>query len=194
MEPVLQDTSYLTQFLSKAFTKDNIRHYKEAMQKCKQVDMSDREQFHYACGVASKTLKIKKGELILGKFHRESTINILLEGKIRLAGDGFQAVITAPQIFVSPAGTQKLGEALEDVLFVNIHTTQQVDPESIEEELICTTEEELSLPKPELPTTGIAPVDKETTKILLNHVILSNERDPEIIELAKQVVNGRGKT
>jgi len=174
---------------SGSFTPANIHAFESQMVKAKCVEMEGRERFVHGTGTACKIVKFKKGELILGKYHREATINHLISGEILIATEEGGAVYRAPSVFVSPPGVRKLGYAITDVEFTNTHATEQISPESIEQELICVRAEDLELPKPCLPPQGLCDDDRETLKILIKRFIVYNDNDKEVLDLMGKALN-----
>ena len=172
-----------------SFTPANIEAYERQMAKAPQVDMSDRVRFVYGTGTACKIGEMKKGELILGKYHREATVNHLQSGSIMIATDSGGRVYHAPDVFISPPGCRKLGLALTDVVFTNTHATDQIAPESIEQELICVRVEDLELPKPALPPQGLCPAERETLISLLNRYIITGENCEEAEQLMGEIIS-----
>jgi len=98
---------------------------------------------NFAPGVYVRELFIPKDSWIMGKRHRNETLNILLKGSLALyMGEGVPAkVIKAPLIFNSNPGAKKFAYALEDTIFLNVHPTEETDVEKIEESVIITEKE-----------------------------------------------------
>jgi len=112
----------------------------------KELDTIECEVQHdFSHGIYARTLKIPKGTLILGKRHRFETCNILLQGEISIYMGENQPVkrLKAPCIFNSEPGVRKLGYAHEDVLFTNIHPTEERDLDKIENSFIISDKEYL---------------------------------------------------
>lgn len=97
----------------------------------------------FAGGVYVRQIFIPKCTLILGKRHRHETCNMLLQGRMLQfnEADGSSTILEAPAMFKSMPGTRKLGYALEDSIFCNIHPTDETNLEKIEEQVIIPEEE-----------------------------------------------------
>lgn len=111
---------------------------------CKeQPQVSIPLQNYFAGGVYARTGVIPKGTLLVGKIHKEAQINIVLSGTIQVATEEGVKTLTAPHIFVSPAGTKRAGLALTDVMWATLHGTDSEDLDEIESEFIAKSYEEL---------------------------------------------------
>ena len=101
---------------------------------------------HVFCeGVYMRQLRIPKGYTVTGKIHRHACINILLQGKIRIAlKDGSQQTMAAGTWFISEPGEKKAGYALEDTLWLNLHAVgAETDLDEIEKKVIVPSYEAL---------------------------------------------------
>lgn len=86
---------------------------------------------HFSKGVYTREMYAPKGTLILGRIHKYETVNILVKGKILILSEEGYKELEAPCTFVSAPGIQKLGYAVEDVIFMNAFATEKTDPEEI---------------------------------------------------------------
>jgi len=112
--------------------------------KMKKEAQADTPVTHFfAGGVYVRQIFIPAGTLILGKRHRHETCNMLLQGRMLQfnEADGSSTILEAPAMFKSMPGTRKLGYALEDSIFCNIHPTDETNLEKIEEQVIIPEEE-----------------------------------------------------
>ena len=93
---------------------------------------------HFADGIYGRELFIPAGTALVGERHRHSTLNILLQGRIHVTGaDGAVRELVAPAMFVSAAGTEKVGYAVEDTIWVNVHPTKLTDLDAIKQKFIA---------------------------------------------------------
>jgi len=110
---------------------------------CNPTDLVVKHNF--SKGVYVRELEIPKGTLIEGKRSREKCINMLIKGKMLVHdGTGIHE-IEAPYIVEAQAFTKKVGFALEDSVWVNIHNTDSTDLDEIEKQVIISEEEYLML-------------------------------------------------
>jgi len=96
----------------------------------------------------ARELKMPKGAIVIGKIHKEQTLNILSQGKISLLKDGKKVYLEAPYTYVSEPGIQKAAYIEEDVTWLNIHITKHSEESKlplIEDEVIAKTYTELGL-------------------------------------------------
>jgi hypothetical protein len=92
---------------------------------------------HFADGVYGREMFLPAGATIVGKMHRFATLNILAQGEISVTNaDGAVRVLKAPAVFVSPPMCQKVGHAITDVVWINVHATRITDLASIEAKFI----------------------------------------------------------
>jgi hypothetical protein len=116
-------------------TYDQIRTLEAEIAKLPPADI--RVEHYFAHGVYGRALFISAGTALTGKIHRESTLNILLKGCIRVTGeDGAVREMEAPAVFVSPPNCKKVGFAITDTIWINVHPTKLTDLAAIEAKFI----------------------------------------------------------
>lgn len=93
---------------------------------------------HFADGVYVREVFLPKDIIVVGKRHRHETFNILLKGELSLyMGKDIPSVrVKAPMVFVSKPGARKIAYIHEDVVFMNVHPTNERDLYKIEEQFI----------------------------------------------------------
>lgn len=125
------------------FSQDLDLHKLECAMKELPSQIDCEVQHHFSHGIYARTISLPSGSLIMGKRHRFETCNILLKGEISIyMGVGKEVVhLKAPCMFNSKPGEKKLGYAHTDVLFTNIHPTEETDVDKIEELFIVSEEE-----------------------------------------------------
>lgn len=83
-------------------------------------------------GVYIREVFMPKGAYIVGHRHTTPHINIMLTGVIGLLNDdGTETVLHAPQTFVAQPG-RKVAYIYEDVIWQNVHATDETDVEKLE--------------------------------------------------------------
>ncbi len=97
---------------------------------------------HFASGVYMRELHIPAGMIVVGKIHKYPCLTMLAKGKMKLLVNGKIVIVTAPHIGQSPAGIKRVGEALDDSIFITAHSTDKTDPDEIERDFSCATEQE----------------------------------------------------
>jgi hypothetical protein len=86
-------------------------------------------------GVYTRTLFIPKGTILVGKIHLKECINIVAKGDISILTETGLGRVQAGYVARSGPGTQKVGYAHEDTVFVNVFRTDETDIEKIEAEI-----------------------------------------------------------
>lgn len=93
-------------------------------------------EHYFADGVYGRVMHLKADDVVTGKMHRFSTLNILLSGKLRITTDRGVQDVEAPAIFVTEPGTKKVCYAYTDASFMNVHPTKLKDVSAIEQKFI----------------------------------------------------------
>jgi hypothetical protein len=87
-------------------------------------------------GMYCREMFILAGTMIIGAKHKQPCINLLTEGTIVVSNGTKEITLKAPQTFIGTKGTQKIGYALTDVVWVNVFRTDVTTVEEAELELI----------------------------------------------------------
>jgi len=91
---------------------------------------------YFGPGVYFREMSAPAGALIVGHRHRFECVNELLRGKVALLKDGGAVdVVEAPFRFVSAPG-RKIGFVIEDMVWRNVHATDETDLDRLESLLI----------------------------------------------------------
>jgi len=107
----------------------------EMMLKLPQAKIKTEELF--APGVMLKIMYAPAGSVVMGHEHKTKHFNIVLKGRVKiLVGEDQVIGLEAPDIFVSEPGSRKLVQAVDDLVWVNIHPTTETDMKKIEDSLI----------------------------------------------------------
>lgn len=103
----------------------------------------------FAPGMYIREMFIPKGTVIVGKVHRAECINICPMGDIDIVTEAGDMRVTAPFNAVSAPGTQKIGFAREDTIWINVFHTDETDIDTLERELAYSDAEAFVLLDPE---------------------------------------------
>ena len=112
------------------------------------VFVGDSEQMplthSFSEGIYTREILIKKGMFAIGKIHKFDHTFFLLKGKLLLCTQEGVKEIEAPYYGISSAGTKRVGIALEDVVFVNVHPNPNniKDLDKLEEIYVVSSYEE----------------------------------------------------
>lgn len=91
---------------------------------------------HFGPGVYIRECAMPAGSLVIGHAHKGPCLNVLVKGSMRvITPEGQPRTITAPLIFTSGPG-RKAAYVIEDVVFQNIHATDETDLDKLEDLLI----------------------------------------------------------
>lgn len=121
--------------LTRAPTLAEVRQLQAAIEQMPQVEVP--VVHHWADGIYGREARIPAGAVVVGKMHRDATLNILAAGEIAVTGpNGAVQVMRAPAVFTSPPNTKKVGLALTDVVWINVHPTKLRDVAAIESKFI----------------------------------------------------------
>ena len=96
-------------------------------------------------GMLSRAMFIPKGMLLVGKIHKLDCINIVAKGDISILTEHGSGRMVAGEQIVSPAGSQKMGFANEDTVFINVFRTNEHRLEHIEDTIAWPSFEEFDL-------------------------------------------------
>lgn len=86
-------------------------------------------------GVYTRTLRIPKGQVLIGKIHKKECVNIVAKGDISILTEHGSGRVKAGHVAVSGPGIQKIGYAHEDTIFINVFRTDETDISKIEQEI-----------------------------------------------------------
>lgn len=87
-------------------------------------------------GCYARQLTIPKGTILVGKIHRMPCFNVVLCGEITVLTEDGVKLIKAPAFFRSEANLKRVGYAHSDTVWINVHPTNEIDLDRLEEELI----------------------------------------------------------
>lgn len=82
-------------------------------------------------GLYIRELSVPEGVLAIGYVHKTWTMNVLLEGAVRVVREGQHVDLIAPMYFYGPPG-QNIGYVIEDMVWLNIYPTTERDVETLE--------------------------------------------------------------
>ncbi len=104
----------------------------------------------FSDGVYVREIFIPKGTLIVGKIHKHSHPNFLMQGEVSVLTEEGPKRLKAPLSMISPAGTKRVVYAHEDTVWITIHVTKKRNLSKIEKEIIVKSYNELPHKREEL--------------------------------------------
>lgn len=102
-------------------------------------------QHEFIPGAYARGMRVAAGTLLVGKIHRKSCFNFVLSGACVVWGEFGRQDILAPLFFISPPGTKRIIYAVQDLIWYNVHGSNETDLARLETELIAPSYADLSL-------------------------------------------------
>ena len=99
---------------------------------------TDTKHF-FTTGLYTRQTFLPAGTLATGKRHRHRTLNILIEGTMKVLMDDDTSrhyEVTAPATFESEAGVRKAVYCVSDCILLNVHRSDETDLDKLEKDLI----------------------------------------------------------
>lgn len=123
--------------------KDEVLALDEALSKHKDALEGIETIHNHSEGQYIRQVYIPAGVLVVGKRHRNKTLNVVLQGKCTIRNSDQEEAYTveAPYMYESGANVKKVVLAITDTIFANIHVTTETDMKKLEEQCIITEEE-----------------------------------------------------
>ena len=94
----------------------------------------------FAEGIYIREMHLKKDSILIGEIQKFDHVIFLLEGTIKIINEsGEYKLLSAPMVFKSKGGTQRIGLAVTDVVWINVHPnpTNTEDLAVIEQNVTC---------------------------------------------------------
>jgi len=90
-------------------------------------------------GIYIRRMDLEKGSMVIGAVHKHLHVWFLMEGHVTIAKKEGTEDYLAPCYVIASPGTQRLIQANEDSIFINVHKnpTDTRDIKKIEEEFCC---------------------------------------------------------
>ena len=104
----------------------------------KKEQVATPHQYFFADNIAMRVTTMPAGIFAIGKKHKYKTINILLKGRMTVYNGDNEPIqeVTAPAIWVSESGVQKMAYFHEETVWCNPLPTSNKDYHTIEDEFI----------------------------------------------------------
>lgn len=114
-----------------------IQDLETALKHLPQIEMDVKH--YYSKGVYGRELAIPKDTLVIGKIHKNQTMNVILKGEVTVLSMEGAVKIAAPYTFVSSPGTKRVIYAHENSVWITFHGTHETELDKIEDEIIAKT-------------------------------------------------------
>jgi hypothetical protein len=97
---------------------------------------------HFTPGCYGREFRIKAGSWIVGYIHHDEHFLFAMQGDVIIFSEQGCNLVSAPRMFVSKAGIQRVGFALTDIVWISTHATDETDVEKIEAQMFSLTIDE----------------------------------------------------
>lgn len=110
----------------------------------------------FAPGVYIRTVFMRAGETWVGKIHRYEHFSIISQGSAAVVTEFDQSIVSAPDKFMSPAGTKRALAIIDDMIWTTIHPNPENirDVSALEKLYIAASYTELGFEDPMLAIEG----------------------------------------
>jgi hypothetical protein len=117
-------------------TRAQIERLEEYLVQHPQVEIPAVHRF--AAGLYCREITIPADTLMTGKVHRAEHVSIMLSGDMTVLTEEGMRRVQGPQVFISPAGTKRVGYAHSEVRWVTVHVNADdgTDVAAIEARLV----------------------------------------------------------
>lgn len=103
-------------------TREQVEHFEALMlihPDAAPVDIPVEHRF--ATGLYAREITIPAGTLMTGKVHKADHVSIILSGEMNVLTETGMRHVVGPEVYISPAGTKRIGIALTDVRWITVH-------------------------------------------------------------------------
>lgn len=108
------------------------------------LEKVDPEPTHYHTPeLYGRRLVVPTGTVFTTKVHKSDHIAVCLRGHIIIMKeDGTRFEVKAPDVFITPKGTQRFIYVVDEVEWLTVHHCEEQDMARVEKALVCETMEE----------------------------------------------------
>lgn len=126
---------------NQSFTEADVQQVVAGLLQFEQPDLPVTH--HFGPGVYIREIMIPSDTVIVGHYHRNAHLNVMLTGRLTLINmDGTRRELVAPQTLMSQPG-RKIAIVHEEVHWQNIYATDETDVERLEEMLFDKAEADM---------------------------------------------------
>ena len=128
---------------SRTAARDRIMAFEALMLTMPQIEVEISHEF--ADGVCARTMRLLAGTTLVGKLHKTRHLFFILSGTALVSNEAGTRELVGPLMVASDPGEKRVIHAVTDVVWTNIHATNETDPERIESEVIAPDYEALGI-------------------------------------------------
>lgn len=104
--------------------------------------IQDEVVHHFSHAVYAREMRVPAGAVVVGKIHKYSSLNVLLEGEFIVTTDTGPRLVRAGEVLVAPPGTKRVGYAATYCRWLTVHGTEETDLDKIENHFIAQSAKE----------------------------------------------------
>lgn len=98
---------------------------------------------YHTADLYGRRIVVPAGTVFSSGVHKSDHISVALRGRIAVVDqDGVHTEVTAPDVFITRAGTQRAVYVFEEVEFLTVHHCEEQDDTKVEEALTCKSMQE----------------------------------------------------
>lgn len=142
-------------------------------------------------GVYTRIAYANAGSVVVGCTHKKGGTAILLSGTIRQIDGDDKYEISAPRIFNTQAGTQRIALAVTDCVYATIHSVEAITTEDAEKELFVETPQITRIRNSFKTFLLEHNISNDDVKDFMNSLPVNYEHS-DIYAIEKSVVDGYG--
>jgi hypothetical protein len=111
----------------------------------------------FAEGIYIREIRVPTGNVVITKLFKQEHATFLLQGQCIIVTEDGRRVVTAPDSWITPAGTKRLIYVAEDCIWTTVHANpnDERNVDEIEKFVIAESYDELEAPKKTLIEGGL---------------------------------------
>lgn len=102
---------------------------------------------HFISGMYIRKASAPKGMIFTTQIHKVRHPFFILKGKAKILTENGIEILEAPHFGITEAGTKRLMEIMEDIVWYTVHATDETTVEGVEDEVLAKDFKELELKK-----------------------------------------------
>lgn len=109
------------------------------------IELEDQLEHYHPEGLYGRKQALNAGSFEVGKVHKKESLTMVLKGTLVVVDEeGNRITHTAPDIWITPVGTQRVIYAVTDAEWIGVWPTNLKTIDEIEQELTCTSMDEFN--------------------------------------------------
>lgn len=109
------------------------------------IELEDQLEHYHPKGLYGRRQTLNAGSTVVGKVHRRESLTMVLKGTLVIVDEvGNRKTHTAPDVWITPVGTQRVIHAITDAEWIGVWPTDLKEIDEIEQELTCMSMDEFN--------------------------------------------------